>query len=78
MKNIGAAAADPSTAALKVGGETTPMTFDVPLLAREADHTVTRKMFLARTQGLSITATADYKGDVTESNEGNNKMTKTY
>lgn len=78
VKNKGNKAADPSTLALKVGGETTPATYSVPILNPGETHTVQRQETLSVAQGYRNTATADYKQEIPEWNEKNNQKTDDY
>jgi subtilase family serine protease len=78
VKNIGPKAADPSTLALKVGGETVPATYPVPTLNPGETHTIQRQETLSVAQNYRNTATADYKEEVPESNEKNNQKIDNY
>lgn len=78
VKNIGNKAADPSTLALKVGGETMPATYSVPSLSPGDTHTVKRQETLSVAQRYRNTATADVKEQVPEWNEKNNQKIDNY
>ena len=78
VKNIGGGKADPSTLALKVGGETFPKTYSVPSLSSGETHTVQRQETLSVAQRYRNTATADFKNEVSESNETNNQKIDEY
>jgi len=77
VKNKGNKAAEPSTLAIKVGGETTPATYSVPGLSPGETHTVQRQETLSA-QSYRNTATADYKEEIKEWNENNNQKTEDY
>ena len=78
VKNKGNKAAEPSTLALKVGGETVPATYSVPVLNPGETHTVKRQETLSVAQNYRNTATADVKKQVPEWNEKNNQKTDDY
>ena len=78
VKNKGNKAADPSTLALKVGGETMPETYSVPILSPGETYTVQRQETLSVEQSYRNTATADYKEEIPEWNEKNNQKTDKY
>ena len=78
VKNKGIKAAEPSTLALQVGGETTPATYSVPGLSPGETHTVQRQETLSVAQGYRNTATADYKQEIKELNENNNQKIEDY
>ena len=78
VKNIGDKTADPSTLALKVGGETMPATYSVPSLSPGETHTVRRRETLSVAQSYRNTATADVNEQVPEWNEKNNQKIDNY
>ena len=78
VRNIGGRTAGRSTLALKVGGETFPKTYSVPLLRAGGRHTVQRRGTLSVAQRYRNTATADFKNEVRESNETNNQKIDEY
>lgn len=77
VKNIGTGPANASTLSFKVGGESIPPTFSVPILTPGATHTVERQSVLGVAQSYIITVTADVNNDVIESDESNNQRTDT-
>ena len=80
VTNIGAASAFASTLMFDIGGETSgaPSTlFPVPALAPGASFTVQRQQSLPAGAFLNA-AVADFTGQVTESNEGNNTVSDSY
>jgi hypothetical protein len=78
VKNIGAGPAAASTLSFKVGGETTPPTFSVPMLTPGATHTVQRQLKLGVKQNYLNTVIVDAANVVAESNEANNQQTDQY
>ncbi len=78
VKNIGTGSAGASTLSFQIGGESSPPTFSVPVLAPGATHTVQRQLVLGVAQNYINTAIADVNNDVTESNEANNQSTDTF
>ena len=78
VKNIGAGTAGSSTLALKVRGEGVQETFAIPALKPGERHRIQRRETLSVAQEYRSTATADFKNEVPESNETNNKETDGY
>jgi hypothetical protein len=78
VANVGDAPAGASTLNLRVGGETFGQDFAVGPLGPNAIFTIDRRIVLARAQNYGATATADARGTVTESNEGNNRRTLSF
>lgn len=77
VKNVGPDPATTSTLAIKVGDESTPMTYTVPPLGPAAEYTVEREVLLSTPGSYIIEVTADYDDDVNESNEENNTKSDT-
>ncbi len=81
VRNNGVGPAPATTLMFKIGGETTgaPQTlFAVPALGPGASFTAQRMEQLTVAQGYLNTATADFSGAVTESDETNNTTTDSY
>ncbi len=81
VKNIGAAAAGPSTLSFKIGGEspsTPEALFAVGSLAPGQSETFVRNEVLTVAQNYLNTAVADFNDDIVESDEGNNTTTDSY
>jgi len=78
VKNDGTTSAGASKLELKVGGETTPPTYDVPALEPGETFEVERTLNLPVAQSYSATATADIENVVEEYNEDNNVTTKMF
>lgn len=78
VQNTGCGTAQPSTLALKVGGETVPVEYSVPSLATGATYTAYRRVRLSVAQNYLNTATVDVRNDVAEANETNNQKTDAY
>jgi len=72
VKNIGSSAANLSVLAIRVGGETNPKLFNIPVLNPNATRTVIRAIRLNVAQNYRTTAYADYTNRVKECNERNN------
>lgn len=73
--NSGSGDAAPSVLTLRVGNESTPARFEVPSLAANAIHSVTRQVQLGSAQTYEIVAMADADNTVAETNENNNSKT---
>ena len=78
VKNIGTGSAGVSILSFKIGGESSPPTFSVPVLAPGGKYAVQRQLVLGVAQGYMNTAIADVDNDVTESDETNNQETDTF
>ena len=78
VKNIGAGPADATTLTFRVGGESTPPSFSVPVLTPGTSHTVQRKLKLSVAQNYLNTVTVDPTNAIAESNEANNQQTDHY
>jgi hypothetical protein len=72
VKNIGTRRAAASVLSLKVGGETLPAKYAVPMLRAGETYRVERTLILGRAQSYLARATADSEDDVAEANENNN------
>ena len=73
--NQGDETADPSVLSFRIGGETVPMTYDVPALAEGESYTATRRLVLSEQEYVN-TAIADATNVVEESNESDNSTTE--
>ncbi len=73
VANNGQATAAASQISIKLGGEASPVTFDVPSLAAGEDHTVTRDSLFSVVGDYLATAVADAGDGVEESNENDNR-----
>jgi subtilase family serine protease len=78
VKNEGPGPAGASTLIFKVGGETYPPETAVPALAVSGWFRLERRVRLDVVQGYMVTATADAKGQVAETNEDNNVAIRTF
>jgi subtilase family serine protease len=78
IKNNGTKAAAPSQAAMRVGGETYPQTFNIPTLQPEAVHNIQRTLPPCAAAGCRVTVYADYTGVVIEKDETNNQKYKSF
>jgi subtilase family serine protease len=77
VRNAGDAAAAPSTLRFKVGGEGAPPETAVPALNPGQEYQHERRVTLTTAQNYTLTATADARSQVAESNEGNNVHERT-
>lgn len=73
VENAGYGVATSSILALRVGGETFPQNYDVPVLAAGQTATITRQITLGSARNYRATAIADVDALVDESKETNNE-----
>ncbi len=74
--NVGLGNAGPSVLAIQLTGDTTPLTYAVPALNAGASYMMPRLATLPQGEDYSVTAIADYEGDVgTDPNTANNALT---
>ncbi|UCH97038.1 MAG: hypothetical protein JSV88_09365 [Candidatus Aminicenantes bacterium] len=78
IKNNGTKGASPSTAAMRVGGETNPQQFNIPALNPGQSQPIQRIQQLDVAQNYRVTVYADYANAVPESNENNNEKYKNF
>ncbi len=78
VRNAGNAQSAASRLHLQVGGETNPAEAPVPALAPGQEHQYERRVTLNVAQSYLATATADARGQVSESNEGNNVDSRSF
>jgi subtilase family serine protease len=78
VRNEGDAQAAASTLRFQVGGETFPPETPVPALDPGEEYRHERKVTLGVAQNYMATATADALGEVAESNEGNNVLSRSF
>lgn len=71
-KNVGNGASKQSQVEFKIGGESNPKIFDIASLNPGEITVLQREITLSTPQHYRVTAIADYKSVVTESNEQNN------
>jgi subtilase family serine protease len=76
--NKGLASSTASEGGIRVGGETTPQTYPVPVLAPNAMHTITRYQLMSTAGNFRVTFIADANGSVAESKENNNSQFKDF
>jgi hypothetical protein len=63
---------------MRIGGETYPQKFNVPVLLPGAVHNIQRIQPPGAAQNYRVTVYADYSGIVTESDETNNQKYKSF
>jgi subtilase family serine protease len=78
VKNEGNAPAAASTLQFRVGGESNPPQAAVPALSPGQEYRYERKVTLNAAQSYTATATADALDQVTESDETNNVLARTF
>jgi subtilase family serine protease len=78
VRNQGSAPAGASTLRFRVGGETYPPETPVPALGPGQEYRHERKVTLNVAQNYLVTATADALDQVSESDEGNNVLTRAF
>jgi subtilase family serine protease len=78
VRNAGNAQSAASILRLRVGGESNPAEAPVPALAPGQEHQYERRVTLDVAQSYLATATADARGQVSESNEGNNVDSRSF
>ncbi len=76
--NKGLASASASQGGIRVGGESTPQTYPVPVLVPNAVHTITRYQLMSTAGNFRVTFIADANGSVAESKENNNSQFKDF
>jgi subtilase family serine protease len=77
VKNAGQGASGPSDVQVKVGGESNPPVIQVPALDPGREYRYTKKVAFGRAGNYIVTATADIRNAVAESQENNNVQQKT-
>jgi len=76
--NKGLASSPASQGGIRVGGESTPQTYPVPVLAPNAAYTLTRYQLMSTAGNFRVTFIADANGSVAESKENNNSQFKDF
>ena len=76
--NKGLASAAASQGGIRVGGESKPQTYPVPVLAPNAVHTITRYQVMSTAGNFRAAFIADANGSVAESKENNNSTFKDF
>jgi len=76
--NKGLAPSAASQGGIRVGGESTPQTYPVPVLAPNAVHTITRYQLMSTAGNFRATFIADANGTVAETKENNNSQFKDF